>query len=78
MGDGVKKMQPCEVCNRDVVRKSIIALNEITRGSKISENMLTLKRPGTGIEPKYFEKLIGKTAICKIKKDTVITWNMIE
>lgn len=78
MGDGVKKMQTCEICNRDVVRKSIVALNEITQGSKISKNMITLKRPGTGVGPKHFEKLIGKTAKCKIKKDTVITWNMIE
>lgn len=78
MGDGVKKMQPCEMCNHDVVRKSIVTLKEITQGSKISENMITLKRPGTGIEPMYFEKLIGKTAIRQIKKDTVLTWDMIE
>jgi sialic acid synthase SpsE len=77
MGDGMKKMQPCEVCNRDVVRKSIVAAKDISKGSKISEKMLAIKRPGTGIEPKYVEKLVGKKAQSRIKKDTVITWDMI-
>lgn len=77
MGDEMKKMQPCEVCNRDVVRKSIVAAKDIIRGSKISEKMLAIKRPGTGIEPKYAEKLVGKKARSRIKKDTVIVWDMI-
>ena len=77
LGDGIKKMQPCEVSNRDVVRKSIVAAKEISQGSKISEKMLAVKRPGTGIEPKYVEKLVGKKARSGIKKDAVITWEML-
>ena len=77
LGDGIKKMQPCEKVNRDVVRKSIVAAKDISQGSKISEKMLAIKRPGTGIEPKYVEKLIGKKARSGIKKDTVITWEMV-
>ncbi len=78
MGDGKKKIEPCEQGNRKIVRKSIVALSSINKGSIILEDMLTLKRPGTGIEPKYFKNLIGKRAKCRIKKDTVITWDMTE
>jgi len=78
MGDGEKKLEPCEECNRDIVRKSIVAAKNISKGSKIIKNMLAIKRPGTGIEPKYFEKIVGKKALFPIKKDTIINWDMIE
>jgi N-acetylneuraminate synthase len=78
LGDGQKKVQLCEQDNRRIVRKSIIASKNITNGSILTEKMLTLKRPGTGIESKYLTNLIGKMAKCDIKKDTVITWDMIE
>jgi N,N'-diacetyllegionaminate synthase len=77
LGEGVKKMQICEAGIRDVVRKSIVAAKKISRGSRISKEMLLIKRPGTGIEPKYLMSLIGKTATRDIKKDTLITWEMI-
>jgi len=78
IGDGEKKMQECEAGIRDIVRKSIVAAKKISVGSKITEEMLAIKRPGTGIEPKYLKKLIGKSAVWGINKDTVITWDMIE
>jgi N-acetylneuraminate synthase len=77
LGDGDKKMQLCEASIRDVVRKSIVAAKKISSGSIITEDMLAIKRPGTGIEPKYLKNLVGKSVVCGIKKDTVITWDMI-
>jgi len=44
------------------------------------QRMLDVKRLGctldlgTGIEPKYMEKVIGKRAKIKIRKDELITW----
>lgn len=32
---------------------------------------------GTGIEPKYMEKVIGKRAKIKIRKDELITWGKL-
>jgi N,N'-diacetyllegionaminate synthase len=78
LGDGEKKLQSCEVSIRDVVRKSIVAAKKIPVGSKITKNHLAIKRPGTGIEPKFLENLIGKTVLCEIEKDTVISWDMIQ
>jgi len=78
IGDGVKKIQPCEVGIRDVVRKSIVAANKIPCGSVIDREMLVIKRPGYGIEPKFLKELTGKTAIREIEMDTVITWDMVQ
>ena len=40
--------------------------------------MLDVKRPRTGIEPKYMEMIIGKRAKINIKKEDLITWSVIE
>jgi len=77
-GNGKKDIQACEVSIRAVVRKSIVAAKNIAPGALISEDMLTIKRPGSGIEPGHIQEIIGKTAPHGILKDTVITWDMIE
>jgi N-acetylneuraminate synthase len=39
--------------------------------------MLTFKRPGTGIYPKFVDKVVGRTASEDIAEDTVLTWEML-
>ena len=77
LGDGIKRPTKNEEKIKQVARKSIVAKVEITEGSVIEEDMLKIKRPGTGIKPKHLEKLIGKKVKCEIKKDGLITWDMI-
>jgi len=77
LGDGVKKPTPSEMETAKVARKSIIAGQDIKKGTKIKEEMVAIKRPGTGIQPKYFEKIIGKIAKRDIKKDKLLTWQAI-
>lgn len=59
-------------------RRSIIALKDITKGTKITESMIIIKRPGYGIEPKFFDKVIGKKAKNNIKAEQWITWEDID
>ena len=39
-----------------------IKTNELNpkKGTKIKASMLCLKRPGTGLHPKYLNKIVGK------------------
>lgn len=46
-------------------QKSIVTEKEIKAGDVINEDMISLKKPGTGLEPKYYYEVIGK----KVKKD---------
>jgi len=59
-------------------RRSVVSLEKIPKGTIISKNMLGVKRPGTGISPKYFEKIIGKKALHDIDEDVPIQKNDIE
>ena len=43
----------------------------------LSTDNIAIKRPGNGIEPKFWEQVIGKKAIRPIPKDELIKWDDI-
>tara|TARA_B100000029_G_scaffold322611_1_gene314958 strand:- start:498 stop:1010 length:513 start_codon:yes stop_codon:yes gene_type:complete len=55
-------------------RRSIIANKDIMIGEKISREMLSVKRPGTGIAPKFLEEIIGLTVKKSLQEDEPIQW----
>ncbi|MCR5214378.1 MAG: N-acetylneuraminate synthase [Eubacterium sp.] len=62
MGDGEKKVFDVEKKNRELVRKSIVAAVFIPKGTIIQADMLTTKRPGTGISPMRIKEVVGCVA----------------
>lgn len=78
LGNGVKKPTDDEIKIKKLVRKSIVAKEDIPKGSVIEEEMLDIKRPGTGIEPKYLDELVGKELIKDVKKDDLLKWNQLK
>lgn len=77
MGAAVKRISAAEEQNRLVCRRSIVAAKDIPEGSVITGDMLAAKRPGMGISPKYFEKIVGTKALRNIKKDELLTWDIV-
>ena len=75
IGDGIKKPTKSEIKNMQIARKSIIILKKLKRGDRISEKHLTIKRPGTGIEPKFIDLIIGKTVKKDLPADSVLHWS---
>lgn len=63
---------------KSVFEKSIVSLQQIPAGSVISESMITTKKPGTGMHPRYYEQLLGKKTKVSIPKDTIIKKEDIE
>lgn len=72
LGSGVKKPSPSEIANISVVRKSIVAVRGIKKGELFNKNNITVKRPGTGITPMKWDKVLGKTAKKDFYKDELI------
>ncbi|MAF85441.1 MAG: N-acetylneuraminate synthase [Dehalococcoidales bacterium] len=72
MGNGIKRPTKVEEENKKVVRRSLVAKVDIPQGTTITGEMLAIKRPGTGLEPKYLGEIIGRTAEGTIKKDEII------
>ena len=72
MGSNIKTLQKCEIKNKLVVRKSLVAKQDIQKGKKFDLKNLTSKRPAIGISPIYIHKIIGRLAKKNFKKDEII------
>lgn len=72
MGNGNKIPSESEKKNIALVRKSIIAKESIKKGEVLTENNITVKRPGTGINPMMWPKVIGTYAVRDYQKDELI------
>ncbi len=62
LGDGIKRLMPSELTNLPMARKSIVASLPIKTGDLLTERNLTAKRPGLGISPMEWHKLLGSKA----------------
>jgi len=74
---------PKEVLNvenfcHQAFRRTIVASVNISKGDKITREMLTTKAPNRGLSPKMIPDLIGKIAKRDIKEDTHIQFEDIE
>ncbi|WP_304544966.1 N-acetylneuraminate synthase [Sulfurimonas microaerophilic] len=72
LGDGIKKPSPSETPNIVVARKSIVAAQDIQKGELFTGENLTIKRPGNGINPMQWDKIIGTQAQKDYTKDELI------
>jgi N-acetylneuraminate synthase/N,N'-diacetyllegionaminate synthase len=77
LGTGIKERSPQEQEMYEKGRRSIIAAQDIKKGTKLTRDILLVKRPGYGIKPKYIDVIIGRKANKDIKKDQWITWDDI-
>lgn len=78
LGDGRKHALPSEEPARANARRSIIANKDLLKGCIIKNEDLVFKRPGYGINPKEFHKIVGKKLRCDIKEDSIIQWEFLE
>ena len=76
-GNGIKLPAECEIRNIKDIRKSVVAVKRIPKGTKITKKMLEIKRPGSGILPKDINKIIGKMTTKTIKYDEPIQWGFL-
>ncbi len=76
-GTGAKRPVGKEITNREKNRKSIVTIKPIKQGEKLSVENIDIKRPGHGIEPKYFDVVLGKVAIKDIDEDEVLAMSDI-
>jgi len=78
LGDGIKRLTKSEEEVKKATRRSIVAKTDIKMGTVITPTMLTCKRPGDGLQPKFLGKVVGKVARVDIKRDEKITWKKIK
>lgn len=72
LGSSIKKPSKSELPNIKAARKSIVAKTKIQQGDILSDNNLSIKRPGNGISPMRLDELVGTKAAKNYIEDELI------
>lgn len=77
MGTSTPEFQKTELLQRPL-RRSIYASAEIDKNQIFTPHNIKVIRPGYGLDPKYYEQLIGKKSLRKIESGAPLKLNYID
>ena len=78
LGDSNKSVNPIELKQRMVHRKSVVANRDLKKGHLVTHDDIVLKKPGLGIEPEQFDDVIGCRVLVDIELDSCIAWSQLK
>ncbi|KHF39879.1 pseudaminic acid synthase [Halalkalibacter okhensis] len=58
-------------------KRSLYVSNNMQKGEVFTEKNVRVIRPGYGIEPKYYDYILGKKVNTDVKKGTPLSWDFI-
>ncbi|MGZ5179940.1 MAG: N-acetylneuraminate synthase [Ramlibacter sp.] len=77
LGDGIKRPQPVEQNTRDVARRSVVVVRDLRKGARLTADDLALRRPGTGIAPVDWDRVVGAELAQDVAAHTTLAWPML-
>jgi len=75
LGNGIKMPSETERVSRINNRKSVVLTRNVKQGERLTKKDLEIKRPATGIEPKFIDILVGKEVNRDMLSDDSINWS---
>lgn len=78
LGQGNLNSPDTENAARKNARRSIVLLRDMKQGEKIKKEDIAFKRPGTGILPEEYEKVIGRCVNKDLIEDSILMWEDLE
>ena len=78
LGDGVKRPSEPEIANIKIVRKSIVLRSAQKAGTSLTREMLTGKRPGTGIPIRQIDAVVGRKLRRDLAADSILSQEDIQ
>ncbi|MEI2428170.1 pseudaminic acid synthase [Priestia megaterium] len=58
-------------------RRSVYVAKDMKAGEQFTAENIKIIRPGHGLEPKYYDRVVGTTAKQDIKAGTPLNWNLL-
>lgn len=58
-------------------RRSLYVAEDMKAGDLFTEQNLRIVRPGYGLEPKYYDLILGRKANKDVKKGTAVSWEIL-
>ena len=77
LGDGIKAPRPEEQDAARVARRSVVAAVDIPAGTVLRPEMLACRRPATGIAPRDWDRVVGRTARAAVPAGSVLRWEQL-
>ena len=77
IGNGIKRVMPCELDARSAFRRFIVIAQDLKAGTRLSDDDLVYKKIVSGISPKYLDMVIGKKLNQDVTADTTLEWHML-
>jgi N,N'-diacetyllegionaminate synthase len=74
-GTGIKRPADSERITRQNNRKSLVLARAVNEGELLTRAHLAIKRPGTGIQPRWHDQVIGRGVRREMAVDDVLTWD---
>lgn len=78
LGTGVKAPAASEAEVARVARKSVVAARALAAGSVLTDEMLAVRRPGTGLAPQERARLVGRTLIAPLEEGALLRWDLLK
>ena len=72
LGSSIKKASKSELLNIKIVRKSIVAKTKIKKGEILTQQNLSVKRPGRGMSPMKWDDVVGTKSTKDYNEDEPI------
>lgn len=60
-----------------LARRSLIITRDLPQGTVLTQDMITVKRPGFGIAPKHLDLVVGRALKVDVEADDILTWEMV-
>ncbi|QJB34109.1 pseudaminic acid synthase [Chitinophaga oryzae] len=58
-------------------KRSVYVIKDINEGELLTPENISIIRPGDGLAPKYYERLLGRPSKQKLQRGTPLTWDLI-
>jgi len=74
-GNGIKRPADSEKTTRRNNRKSLVLQKAVKAGERLTTDNVAVKRPGFGIEPMFYEQVLGRIVYRDLDSDAVLDWS---
>lgn len=78
LGSTERKLSPQERINRVANRVGIVCFADVAAGQTIGPDVVDIRRPGGGIEPRYWESTLGRKARYALAAGHPLQWDDLE
>jgi sialic acid synthase SpsE len=72
LGDGDKRVQPCELEVQRVARRSLFARRDLPAGHALTPEDVVCRRPANGLPPSALGRLLGRSLGRAVARDTLL------